>query len=92
MAGFLYIKHLGVVAEREKTFKASVEAYKSEVEKSARIAAELEAELVKQRDMVNKLREELQDEVKVNPTYRNCIVPANGMRLLKQAVIGPTTR
>ncbi len=88
LAAFAYVRHTGVVAAREKQFKADVEAYQKQAAKADSIARALEVELAKQRDAMDKLKEELQNET-AKPIYRDCRVPADGVRLLRKATSGP---
>jgi septal ring factor EnvC (AmiA/AmiB activator) len=89
---YRYIRHQGVIAEREKQFKAQVEAYQNDVAKANEVAQKLEAQLEQLRLEKEKLTKDLRDETNRDPVYRSCRVPADGLRLLRRAVQSPATR
>lgn len=80
---FMVVREQGASAEREKQFKADVEAYKKHIDKATRIAADLEAQLTAMRLNHDNLRKELEDETLRNPVYvsADCNVPADGLRI-----------
>lgn len=92
LAGFgglyAWVRYQGVVAEREAQYKKDVERYKAAVAKAATISEGLEQKLAQTRAEVLKLNERLNDEVTNNPVYVECRVPADGVRVLNQALAG----
>jgi hypothetical protein len=92
IGGLWYVRHLGVIAEREKQQAAIIEGFQKDVAKANAVAVELEAKLAEARAAQEKLTKELNDETNRNPVYRSCRVPADGVRLLRRAIQGTTAR
>jgi septal ring factor EnvC (AmiA/AmiB activator) len=83
-----YFEHRGAEKEREKQRAAEIAAFQLSVEKSAKIAQDLEAQLTTMREANLQLSNKLNEERQRNPIYKACVVPATGIELLKQAAEG----
>lgn len=85
--GFLwYVRHQGVVAERERQRAAEMQAYVEAAAKANAVARKLETELAAL-DVANKqLAKDLERETNRDPIYRTCVVPKQGVGLLQQAI------
>jgi septal ring factor EnvC (AmiA/AmiB activator) len=92
--GFLYVREQGAASEREKQFKARVEAFELEVKKSNEVARNLEAQLTAMRAGNEQLKKELDDESNRNPVYTTsaCNTPVDGLRLYNAARQGASAR
>ena len=105
IGGFFYIRHLGVAAEEQRQKIAGLEEKMKEA--NATIAAAgvqlnrydelsrgLEGQLAEARQKQQELNGKLKNEIAKQPVYRDCRVPADGVRLLRdaQAAARPGTR
>lgn len=91
VAAFAWIRHNGAVSEREKQLRFSVAEYQRKTNEAQAIAKALEAQLELLRQDYEATKKELADEIN-KPVYRDCRVPANGLRILRKAVEGKPAR
>lgn len=96
--GYWLIRHQGVLAaEREQqareiaAYRAQMAAYQATVEHANQVARDLEARLAQASAEQQKLNGRLKDELAKNAVYRECRVPADGVRLLRDARAGSVT-
>lgn len=89
---YIYIRHQGVLAERQRQQELMLDEANKTIAKYNAEAKALEAQLAEMRDANDKLAKELEDETHKNPVYTTCRVPADGVRLLQQAVGRAGTR
>ena len=83
---YLYVRQQGVNAEREKQYKLQIENYKKSVEKANAVATVLESNLAAVEATNRQLNKRLNNELSKDPVYRECVVPADGLRLLNEAI------
>jgi len=89
---FMAIKHMGEVEAEARIALADKRALELKWEESFKISSGLEKQLAAERDTNLKLKETLDDEIAKNGVYRTCVVPAVGVRLYNEALIGATAR
>lgn len=84
---YMYVREQGAAAQREKQYKAQIEAFVKDVAKADEVTRNLEAQLTAMRTDNANLKKELEDETNRNPVYTNpaCNVPADGLRLYNAA-------
>lgn len=92
---YAYIRHQGVVAEQQKqaareiaAYREQVESYKAGVEQANKMAKTLEAQLAEAAIKQQQLNERLRHELANNGIYRQCRVPSDGVRILRDARAG----
>lgn len=83
---YWYIRHQGVLAEREAVFRAQVAEYQAAVAKAQAISVDLETKLHHSRAEVTKLNGRLRHELGKDPVYRECVLPDDGVQLLDSAI------
>lgn len=81
---FFYGQHTGTTAERAKQADIS-EAMRRTEEAAQRGAAEVIAKIKPQNVTI---RQELEREIQTNTVYRDCRVPADGVRIVNEAITG----
>lgn len=81
---YFYGVHVGAQGERVK------QADRADVVRETRDAAEKGAAaaiaLLRPRNVT--IRQELEREIQTNTVYRDCVVPADGVRILNEAITG----
>ncbi len=86
VAAFMMVRYVGVLSTREKQAKAALVDYQNQAKAAYEASKALEQELADIRRQYDKINKDLQNETKANPVYGECRVPANGLRILQQAV------
>jgi len=89
---FAWSKHQGAEHEREKQRAAQLESFRRDALRANSLALDLEQQLAKMRAANDQLTEELKDETNRDPVYRECVVPADGLRLYNASRQGAPSR
>lgn len=81
-----YINRAGVLDERLDTLRKDAQRLQDDVDHANAIGLALESRLAAANQLTQKLKEDLDEEIRNNPVYRSCVVPASGVLLLNKAL------
>lgn len=89
LTGGGYLMHVWQEYQAGKALKNQVEERLKKESQYQEKAMALETELERQRAANRSITQRLNHELQSNPVYRSCVVPADGVRLLREAITGP---
>lgn len=81
---FFYGQHTGVTTEKAR--QADVEQAITKTREAAQQAAAEAIAKIKPQNIT--IRQELEREIQTNTVYRDCRVPADGVRIINEAITG----
>lgn len=84
----IYGMHVLGAYSDAKEYKKQVDAHLAQENELSEKAAKLEQELAAQRQENRTINQRLQNEIFKNSVYHSCVVPADGVRILQDAVSG----
>lgn len=79
------VYHNGAMSERNAQYVKSLEDYKASVVDAQKANDKLTKVLATARQENQLINEELQHEISKNQLYHTCVLPANGLRIIKRA-------